>query len=607
MKNNKGFTLIELIAIITILGLIMAIAITSYQRYVTKTRQAAYDTLITTLRTAGQNRYLDDGLPTECQKYSGEDDLFKKGYMDKPADPANTGSNCRAYVYVKGTDTPDTIENYKIFVSLACSTYTKEDCKDSGGATCTLNTEEKNECGYEDIISGEGNSSNPSDPSNPSNPSNPSDPITPTVPDPTNPPMIRVIEYDDTSTYKSDTYREKIKIITLDNHINPPSNVVESWDIGVNQNGDVMAYITKNSEDDSMYNLYIQGDGVLYANPDSSNLFRKLEGVDSIIGIEKLNTSKVTDMSYMFQYTGYDSQSFKLDLGNNFDTSNVTNMHDMFQYTGRNCLSFTLNLGNKFDTSNVTNMIGMFSYTGNRSTIFKLDLGDKFDTSKVTTMRAMFMVAGQYSPVFTLNLGNKFDTSKVEDMHAMFSGVGYSNPSFTLDLGNKFDTSSAKNLSYIFSDTARKSTVFTLDLGDKFDTSNATDMEGMFDAIAYNNPTFTLDLGDKFDTSKVTTMRYMFENAGYNSTEFTLDFGNKFNTSKVKNMYWMFGHTGEKNNNLVLDLSSFDFNNVTTYDGIFSGMTSSKKIYVKDADAQNWILSRYTMGTLSTNNVLIKN
>ena len=582
MKNNKGFTLIELLAIITILGVVLGIAIPSYQHYVTKTRKEAYDTLITTSRTAAQNKYIDEGLPTGCQKYNIEEDLYKGGYMDKPSDPASTSTNCKGYVYVKSDNSPDSMENYKTIVSLACSTYKQDDCKDSGGVSCTFSDEEKNECGYENISIGD-------------------DPET------TTPPMIKITSYDDTSTFRSDTYKENIKTITLDNHLNPPSNVIDSWDIGVNQNGDVMAYITKNSSDDTKYDLYIQGDGVLYANPNSSYLFKGLRGVDSIIGIGKLNTTKVTNMSNMFQYTGGNSTSFTLDLGNNFDTSKVTNMEDMFQYAGYYSTSFTLNLGNKFNTSKVTDMSGMFSYAGNRSTLMTIDLGNKFDTSNVTDMRAMFMLAGQYSPVFTLNLGDKFDTSKVTDMHAMFSTVGYNNPTFTLDLGNKFDTSSAKNISYMFSQTAYKSTTFTLDLGNKFDTSNVTNMEATFDSLAYNQPTFTLNLGNKFDTSKVTTMRYMFHNTGYNSTVFTLNLGNKFNTSKVTNMYWMFGHTGEKNTNLVLDLSSFDFSKVTTYEGIFSGMVPSKKIYVKDVEAQNWILSRYTMGTLSTSNVIIKN
>ena len=557
MRDNKGFTLIELLAIITILGVIMAIAIPSYQHYVTKTRKAAYNTLITTIRTAAQNKYIDEGLPTGCQKYSIEEDLYKKGYMDKPADPASTSNNCKGFVYIKGTDSPDSMENYKILVSLGCSTYNKDDCKDSGGATCTFSDEEKNECGYEIISGGD-------EPSNPDNP------------DPTNPPMIKITSTDDTSAFRSDTYREKIKTITLDNKISKPANTIESWDIGVNQNGDVMAYITKNLEDESMYNLYIQGDGVLYANPNSEYLFSELKGVDSINGLNKLNTSKVTNMSYMFHKMGERSTALTLDLGNNFDTSNVTNMQWMFTNTGYASEVFSLNLGNKFDTSNVTNMSCMFCRTGSSSLIFTLDLGDKFNTSKVTNMSTMFYDTGGDSPVFTLNLGNKFDTSHVTTMSNMFDNTGY------------------------------KSNIFSLNLGNKFDTSNVTNMKSMFYSTGYCNPNFKLDLGDKFNTSKVTTMSNMFELTGYFSTVFTLDLGNKFDTSNVTDMRNMFYNVGKETNNLVLDLSTFNFNKVIDYNRIFYGMTTSKKIYVKDSVARNWIINNSGNSNLTTSNVLIK-
>ena len=360
-------------------------------------------------------------------------------------------------------------------------------------------------------------------------------------------PIIQPVNgFSDKTAFRSDTYRTYIKTINLSDEINPPANVIESWDIGVAQNGNVMAYITANANDNTKYDLTIQGNGALYANPNSSYLFAQLKGVDAINNIDILNTSKVTNMSYMFYWTGFDSTIFTLDLGDHFDTSKVTDMSYMFYGTGFYSTVFTLDLGNKFDTSNVTNMYSIFSSTGLYSTLFTLDLGDKFDTSNVTNMGSMFSSLGYKSTVFTLDLGNKFDTSNVTNMQNMFTSTGYANQSFTLDLG------------------------------DKFDTSNVTNMYKMFYEIGYTSTVFTLDLGDHFDTSNVTDMSSMFESTGYSNNAFTLD------------------------------LSTFDFSSVIFYANIFDGWMSTQKIYVGNATAQNWIITHSYNSQLTTANVLIK-
>lgn len=80
--------------------------------------------------------------------------------------------------------------------------------------------------------------------------------------------------------------------------------------------------------------LYIGGYGKIIAGESLSYAFEDGYKIDSITGIEMLDTSAVTDMSYMFYYCGYNSGEFKLNLGDNFDTSNVTNMSHMFDSCG---------------------------------------------------------------------------------------------------------------------------------------------------------------------------------------------------------------------------------------------------------------------------------
>lgn len=99
------------------------------------------------------------------------------------------------------------------------------------------------------------------------------------------------------------------------------------------------------------------------------------EKINSITGLDMLDTSKVTDMKCMFDACGYSSTVFTLNLGDKFDTSNVTDMSNMFGGCGRSSTVFTLDLGDKFDTAKVTDMCQMFDECGYNSNAFTaLDL-----------------------------------------------------------------------------------------------------------------------------------------------------------------------------------------------------------------------------------------
>ncbi len=316
--------------------------------------------------------------------------------------------------------------------------------------------------------------------------------------------------------------------------------------------------------------LYIGSYAKIEASESLAYAFFGGEKINSITGLAMLDTSNVTNMSYMFYNCGYSSKEFTLDLGENFDTSKVTDMSSMFQGCGYSSTGFTLNLGNQFNTSNVTNMRSMFDECGLESTVFMLDLGAQFDTSNVTDMSCMFLRCGHSSTEFTLNLGDKFDTSNVTDMSCMFLACGCESRTFTLDLGNLFDTSNVTDMSSMFQSCGASSRVFTLNLGDKFNTSKVTNMGHLFDCCGHASEVFTLDLGDKFDTSSATYMPDMFGGCGYNSAKFTLDLGDKFDTSKVTNMDSMFSFCGYGSEIFTLDLGDkFNTSKVTNMVNMF--------------------------------------
>ncbi len=94
-----------------------------------------------------------------------------------------------------------------------------------------------------------------------------------------------------------------------------------------------MSYLVPNEEDTTKYTLYINSDGKVVANENSSYLFGYFTNLQEIEHLEYLDTGKVTDMNNMF----YGCKSLTtLDISN-FDTSNITDMSRMFY----NCSSLT--------------------------------------------------------------------------------------------------------------------------------------------------------------------------------------------------------------------------------------------------------------------------
>ena len=258
--------------------------------------------------------------------------------------------------------------------------------------------------------------------------------------------------------------------------------------------------------------------------------------LEEIKGLDKFDTSNVTDMSGMFEYC---LSLIELDLSN-FDTSNVTDMSYMFF----KCESLTnLDLSN-FDASNVTNMGSMFLYCFSLVEIIGIE---NFNTMNVKKMTRMFLGCASLK---RLDL-SKWNTSNVEDMSYMFGGdlTGLEiipdgdgiYQSVRMELG---DIPSLDELIYLNVSS--------------FDTSKVTDMSNMFCC-----PSITeLDVSN-FVTSQVTDMSFMF--FGCESLT-NLDLSS-FDTSKVTNMGSMFYKCPAVKS--LDDIPNFDFTNVTDKDRIF--------------------------------------
>ena len=210
--------------------------------------------------------------------------------------------------------------------------------------------------------------------------------------------------------------------------------------------------------------------------------FENLTKLETITGLEYLNTAKVTNMSSMFsrcsslasldvthfntaKVTNMSSMFSRcsslasLDV-THFNTANVTNMRNMFS----GCSSLTSLDVTHFNTANVTDMSYMFSSC---SSLTSLDV-TYFNTENVTNMSTMF---SSCSSLTSLDV-TKFNTANVTDMYRMFKSCGLT----SLDLSN-FNTAKVTNMELMFSGCSNLKTIYA---SDKFITAAVTKSENMF-------------------------------------------------------------------------------------------------------------------------------
>ena len=185
--------------------------------------------------------------------------------------------------------------------------------------------------------------------------------------------------------------------------------------------------------------------------------FEDLTKLETITGLEYLNTEKVTDMGYMFSSC---SSLTSLDV-THFNTENVTNMGYMFS----DCSSLTSLDVTHFNTAKVTNMIYMFY---NCSSLTSLDV-THFNTANVKVMSYMF---SSCSSLTSLDVRN-FNTANVMKMTGMFS---YSVALTSLYLTN-FNTEKVTNMEDMFSGCQALTTIYA---SSKFVTPRVTKSSGMF-------------------------------------------------------------------------------------------------------------------------------
>ena len=115
MKNNKGFSLVELLAAIALLGILMGIAITAYTRYIDYSSKKAIDIFNKSIISAAENYKMDHPDANDVTIA----DLIEQQYLEKPSNARITkGDNYRGKVYIKEIDNSTGLSTYEYTVNV---------------------------------------------------------------------------------------------------------------------------------------------------------------------------------------------------------------------------------------------------------------------------------------------------------------------------------------------------------------------------------------------------------------------------------------------------------------------------------------------------------
>lgn len=115
--NNKGFSLIEMLATVVILGVLGTIAVVGTTKYINQSRKKAYVVMSQSIYEAAMNCQTKGNCTTG--KY-GSDELMKKGYIDELKNPISKNNQCFGYVNINESDPSKEYKKYSYDVTLKC-------------------------------------------------------------------------------------------------------------------------------------------------------------------------------------------------------------------------------------------------------------------------------------------------------------------------------------------------------------------------------------------------------------------------------------------------------------------------------------------------------
>ena len=121
--NKKGFSLVELLAAIVILGIMITLATVAYSRYRQHAKQQGYDTLAKTASEAAAQYVMDN--PEKVIWDVSFEMLYEGGYMSSLSDPGIKNKQCKGDVVLRTMkeENVGTLDTNEYTVHVCCKNY----------------------------------------------------------------------------------------------------------------------------------------------------------------------------------------------------------------------------------------------------------------------------------------------------------------------------------------------------------------------------------------------------------------------------------------------------------------------------------------------------
>lgn len=123
--SKKGFTMVELLAVIVIIGILAGVGVPAVSKYLKETRLKDYATMEQNSRTAAENYIIDNNIDVKGKEIIDiNTELTETQYLETLVDPVDNSKECGGEVYIYRNKTEaGALPSYSYCVNVKCRTY----------------------------------------------------------------------------------------------------------------------------------------------------------------------------------------------------------------------------------------------------------------------------------------------------------------------------------------------------------------------------------------------------------------------------------------------------------------------------------------------------